>query len=49
MLETDLEGVARPLVLFLVFATGRAGRAILGGPLEGRDGLGSAVAIVEKL
>ena len=31
---------------FRVFATGRAGRAILGGPLEGREGFGSVVVIL---
>lgn len=43
----DLFGpVGMPPVLFLVFATGRAGRATVGGPTEGRDGRGSAVDIV---
>lgn len=43
----DLPGVARPLVLFRVLDTGRAGNADVGGAIEGRDGLGKApVAIV---
>jgi hypothetical protein len=42
----DLEGVVMPPVLFLVFATGRAGSATVGGPFDGRDGRGSVVAIV---
>lgn len=33
-------------VLFLDFATGSAGNAMFGGPFEGRDGLGSVVAIL---
>lgn len=36
-------GVARFPVLFLVFPTGSAGRAMVGGPFVGLDGLGSAV------
>lgn len=32
-----------PPVLFLVFMTGKAGNAMFGGPLDGRDGLGKAV------
>lgn len=32
---------------FLVFATGRAGRAIVGGPFEDLGGLGSVVVILE--
>lgn len=36
---------ARELVLFLVLGTGSAGRAIVGGPFEGRDGLGSVVMV----
>lgn len=32
---------------FRVFATGSAGRAIVGGPFEGRLGLGSAVVILK--
>jgi len=46
VLVADREGVASAPVLFLVFGTGRAGRAMLGGPLEDRDGLGRVVAIV---
>jgi hypothetical protein len=42
----DLVGVAIPPVLFLVFTTGRAGRATVGGPFDGRDGRGSVVAIM---
>lgn len=38
-------GVGRFPVLFLVFGTGRAGRAMVGGPFEGLAGLGSVVAI----
>lgn len=34
---------------FRVLATGSAGRAIVGGPFEGRLGLGSAVVILEPL
>jgi len=41
-----LVGVVMPPVLFRVFATGRAGKATVGGPLDGRGGLGSVVAIV---
>ena len=33
-------------VLFRVLATGKAGSAMFGGPLEGRDGRGRVVAIV---
>ena len=33
-------------VLFRVLLTGKAGRAMLGGPSEGRDGRGSVVVIV---
>ncbi len=33
--------VGTPPVLFRVLPTGRAGRAIVGGPFDGRDGLGS--------
>src|SRR4051812_16026875 len=40
----DLQvGTASPPVLFRVLPTGSAGRAMVGGPTEGRDGLGSAV------
>lgn len=46
VLLADLEGGARAPVLFLVFGTGRAGRAMLGGPFDGRDGRGSVAAIV---
>jgi hypothetical protein len=38
----DLPGVATPPVFFRVFWTGRAGRADVGGPIEGRDGRGKA-------
>lgn len=38
-------GVAAP---FLVLPTGRAGRAALGGPLEGRDALGSVVVMTDS-
>lgn len=38
-------GVETLPVLLRVFPTGSAGRAALGGPLDGRDALGSAVAI----
>jgi hypothetical protein len=40
-----LEGAPKLPVLFLVLGTGRAGSAIVGGALEGRGGLGSAVDI----
>lgn len=40
-----LEGAARLPVLFLVLFTGSAGSAIVGGPFEGRDGLGRVVDI----
>lgn len=53
VLVSDLagvDGVCRPDD-FRVFATGRAGRAMVGGPLEYLGGFGSAVAILleEKL
>ena len=38
-------GVWIPPVLFLVLPTGRAGRAAVGGPFEGLETLGRAVAI----
>lgn len=38
--------VERAPVLFLVFTTGRAGRAVLGGPLEGREGLGIVLVAI---
>lgn len=41
-----LAGVGMLPVLLRVLAIGSAGRAIVGGPLEGRDGLGSVAAIV---
>jgi hypothetical protein len=34
-------------VLLRVLVTGKAGSAMLGGPLDGREGRGSVVAIVE--
>ena len=40
-----LLGVAMPPVLFLVFATGSAGREVFGGPAEGREGLGRAAIV----
>lgn len=40
-----VDGVCSPED-FLVLATGRAGRAIVGGPLEGREGFGSVVVIL---
>jgi hypothetical protein len=47
VLETDLfMGVAMPPVLLRVFGMGSAGRAMEGGPLEGRDGRGRVVAMV---
>lgn len=39
----DLLGVPR---LFLVLATGNAGRAVVGGPVDGRDGFGKPVDIL---
>lgn len=42
-------GVGRFPRLFLVLATGKAGRAMLGGPFEGLEGRGRAVAIVNIL
>lgn len=44
-----LLGVGMPPVLLRVLGTGRAGRAMDGGPLEGRDGRGSVVAIVSDV
>lgn len=41
-----VSGVASELVLFLVLGTGSAGRADVGGPFDGREGLGSAVNIM---
>lgn len=49
VLGPDFEGVMaaeRLLVLFRVLATGSAGSAIFGGPLEGRDGRGSVVVMM---
>ena len=40
-----LAGVGMPPVLFRVLGIGKAGKAMDGGPLEGRDGRGSVVAI----
>ena len=40
------EGVGRPPVLFRVFVTGSAGKAMVGGPFDGRDGRGSVVAMM---
>lgn len=37
-----------PLLLRVLF-TGRAGRAILGGPTDGRDGRGNVVVIVDRV
>lgn len=50
VLDADFEGVAvaRLLVLFRVLATGSAGSAIFGGPLEGRDGRGSVVVMMTR-
>lgn len=45
MLGADL-GVGILPVLFRDFDIGSAGRAIFGGPFEGRAGLGSAVVMV---
>jgi hypothetical protein len=42
----DLPGVGIPPVLFLVFVTGSAGSAMVGGPTEGREGRGKVVAIL---
>jgi hypothetical protein len=42
----DLKEAESPPVLFLVLFMGSAGSAIVGGPLEGRAGLGSAVDIL---
>ena len=36
-----VEGVEMAPVLLRVLPTGRAGRAVVGGPLEGREALGS--------
>jgi hypothetical protein len=33
-------------VLFRVLLTGKAGRAIFGGPFEGRDGRGNVVVMI---
>jgi hypothetical protein len=41
-----LKGAARFPVLFLVLLMGNAGSAIVGGPFEGRAGLGRAVDIL---
>lgn len=48
VLARDLAGAAKLPVLFRVFATGSAGSAIFGGPLEGRDGRGSVAMVGEK-
>ena len=42
-----LAGVVRLPVLLRVLPTGRAGRAVVGGPFDGRAVLGSAVAMLE--
>jgi len=44
-----LYGAARLPVLFLVLLTGSAGSAIVGGPFEGRAGLGRAVDILKPI
>ena len=44
-----LKDADSPPVLFLVLGTGSAGSAIVGGPIEGRAGLGSAVDILTTL
>ena len=41
-----LPGTTNPPVLFRVLPTGNAGSATVGGPFEGREGLGSAVDMV---
>lgn len=48
VLDADLDGVvpARLPVLLRVLATGSAGRATFGGPLDGRDGRGSVVVMM---
>ena len=48
VLDADFEGVAaeRLLVLLRVLATGSAGSATFGGPLEGREGRGSVVVMM---
>ena len=45
----DDECVGRFPLLLRVLFTGRAGRAMLGGPTEGRDGRGNVVAIVDRV
>lgn len=45
VLAFALEGVEEPPVLLRVFPTGKAGRAEVGGPLDGRDALGSVAAM----
>lgn len=47
VLAPDLLGVGMAPLLFRVFATGSAGRAMFGGPLDGRDGRGSVVAMAK--
>ena len=44
-----LKDADSPPVLFLVLATGSDGSAIVGGPIEGRAGLGSAVDMLTRL
>lgn len=39
-------GVGKPPVLLRVLPTGRAGRAMVGGPFDGRDGLGRVADMV---
>jgi hypothetical protein len=41
-----LAGVGRPPVLFRVLPTGSAGRAAVGGPLDGREGRGSEADMI---
>jgi len=40
-------GVGTPPVLLRVLPTGKAGSAIVGGPFDGRDGLGSEADMVK--
>jgi len=41
-----LPGAGSPPVLFRVLLTGRAGRAAVGGPSDGREGLGSEADMI---
>ena len=44
----ECDGVEGLSELFRVLGTGNAGKAVVGGPKDGLDGLGSAAAIVSN-